>query len=60
MERQKDLLLEEIVELKDTIYDAFDALNKREKIVVELRNKVRGKEAAAYTSPSFEEYVSTI
>ncbi|KAI7896631.1 uncharacterized protein EV154DRAFT_476278 [Mucor mucedo] len=38
MEREKDLLLEEIVELKDTIHDLFDALNRQEENVIELKN----------------------
>ncbi|KAG2211180.1 hypothetical protein INT47_006299 [Mucor saturninus] len=60
MEREKDLLLEEIVELKDTIHELFDALNKQEETVIELKNQVRRKEEDVRRRPRSEEFASTI
>ncbi|KAI7896640.1 microtubule associated-domain-containing protein [Mucor mucedo] len=60
MEREKDLLLEDIVELKDTIHELFDALNRQEENVIELKNQVRRKEEDVRRRPSSEEFASTI
>ncbi|KAG2211185.1 hypothetical protein INT47_006304 [Mucor saturninus] len=60
MERQRDSFLEKIVELKDTIHELFDSLNRQEETVIELRNQVRRKEEAVRRRPSSEEYASTI
>ncbi|KAI7894323.1 microtubule associated-domain-containing protein [Mucor mucedo] len=60
MEREKDLLLEEIGELKDKLHEVFDALNRQEETVIELRKKVRSREESSFTSHSSEEYASTM
>lgn len=60
MQRERDLLLEEIGELKDKLHEVFDALNRQEETIIDLRSKVRSKEESSFASHSSQEYAITL
>lgn len=60
MQRERDLLIEEIGELKDKLHELFDELNRQEETIMDLRSRVKNKQEPSFGSQSSQEYTITL